>query len=126
MNALRRYIRTRRQELKISQRELAELCDLPLGTLAGIESGRDVTAPRPATLEKLANGLKCSYPLLDGLVRGLDEEALTNLLRWEEDYTYRLFHAVMRSPNIPEAERMILVAKIRTLWQSHGEYEIVP
>lgn len=126
MNALRRYIRSRRQELRLSQRELAAVCALPLGTIAGIESGRDVTAPRPATLEKLAGGLKCSYAWLDGLVRQLDESALERLNRWEQDYTYRLFDAVMSSASIPEGEKMLLVAKIRTLWQTHGEYEIIP
>lgn len=126
MNDLRRYIRSRRQELRMSQRELATLCGLPLGTIAGIESGRDVAAPRPATLEKLALGLKCSYTWLDGLVRQLDQATLDKLNRWEEDYTYRLFDAVMTSSSIPEGERMLLVAKIRTLWQAHGDFEINP
>jgi transcriptional regulator with XRE-family HTH domain len=126
MNPLRRYIRTRRKELNLSQRELANICDLPLGTVAGIESGRDVNAPRPATLEKLAQGLQCSYPWLDGLVRNLEPEALEKMLRWEKDYTYRLFDALMSSSSVPESERMLLVAKVRTLWQTHGDYEVTP
>ncbi|MEB3197307.1 MAG: helix-turn-helix transcriptional regulator [Candidatus Sericytochromatia bacterium] len=123
MSNLKAYIRARRAELGISQRALAELCDLPIGTIAGIESGRDIKAPRPATLQKLANGLKTTYAWLDGLVRELGEAELKASVRWEEDYTYRMFDELMQSPHFPESERMWLVAKLRTLWQSHAAPE---
>lgn len=124
MSQLRAYITARRQELKLSQRDLAALCDLPLGTVAGIESGREVTAPRPATLEKLATGLKTTYSWLDALVRGVPPETLSAMKRWEEDYYYRLFDQVMTHPGVPETERMLLLAKLRTVWQTHGDREI--
>lgn len=124
MNQLRSYITARRKELNLSQRDLAGLCDLPLGTVAGIESGRLVKSPRPATLEKLATGLKTSYFTLDALVRGVEPEAIQKNTRWEEDYYYKLFDALMNSEAIPETERMMFLAKLRTLWQTHGEYEI--
>ena len=124
MNSLRDYITARRRELNLSQRELATLCELPLGTVAGIESGRQVKAPRPATLEKLAQGLKTNYLSLDALVRGVHAEELKKQLRWEEDYYYKLFDAVMTSDAVPEAERMMLLAKLRTLWQTFGDRDI--
>lgn len=124
MNDLRRYITARRKELNLSQRELAQVCNLPLGTVAGIESGRMVKSPRPATLEKLAEGLKTSYLSLDAMVRGVKDETVQKQLRWEEDYYYKVFDAVMSSDSIPETERMMLLAKLRTLWQTHGDHEI--
>jgi transcriptional regulator with XRE-family HTH domain len=124
MNKLRSYISARREELKLSQRQLAALCELPLGTVAGIESGRAVTAPRPATLEKLARGLKTSYAKLDALVRGLDPNEQQAMQRWEEDYYYKMFDQVMTHPGIPETERLLLLAKLRTIWQTHGDHEI--
>lgn len=124
MNQLRQYISARRKELNLSQRELAALCDLPLGTVAGIESGRMVKSPRPATLEKLATGLKTNYFVLDAMVRGLEEPIVKKQLRWEEDYYYKLFDAMMNSDQIPETERMMLLAKLRTLWQTYGDHEI--
>ena len=124
MNQLRTFIASRRKELNLSQRDLASLCDLPLGTVAGIESGRMVKSPRPATLEKLAQGLKTNYFTLDALVRGIEPEAIQQKTRWEEDYYYKLFDALMSSEAIPETERMMFLAKLRTLWQTHGEYEI--
>jgi transcriptional regulator with XRE-family HTH domain len=124
MNDLRQYITARRKELNLSQRELATLCELPLGTVAGIESGRMVKSPRPATLEKLAQGLKTNYFFLDALVRGVEEQTMSKQLRWEEDYYYKLFDAVMNSDRIPETERMMLLAKLRTLWQTYGDFEI--
>lgn len=124
MNQLRNFISSRRKELNLSQRDLASLCDLPLGTVAGIESGRMVKSPRPATLEKLAQGLKTNYFTLDALVRGIEPEAIQQKTRWEEDYYYKLFDALMSSESIPETERMMFLAKLRTLWQTHGEYEI--
>lgn len=123
-NALRRYMIERRREMRLSQRELAIACDLPLGTVAGLESGRLVNAPRPHTLEKLAQGLKTTYESLDALVRGLSGEGMAQRQRWEEDYYYRLFDAFMRSDRIPETEKLMLQAKLRTLWQQHGDYEI--
>ena len=124
MNDLRRYITARRKELNLSQRELAQVCNLPLGTVAGIESGRMVKSPRPSTLEKLAEGLKTSYLSLDAMVRGVKDETVQKQLRWEEDYYYKVFDAVMSSDSIPETERMMLLAKLRTLWQTHGDHEI--
>ena len=124
MNQLRQYITARRKELNLSQRELAALCELPLGTVAGIESGRMVKSPRPATLEKLAVGLKTNYFFLDAMVRGVEEPEVKKQLRWEEDYYYKLFDAVMSSEKVPETERMMLLAKLRTLWQTYGDYEI--
>lgn len=123
-NPLRRYMMERRREMRLSQRELALACDLPLGTVAGLESGRLVSAPRPQTLERLAHGLKTSYEALDALVRGVSSESLAQRHRWEEDYYYRLFDAFMRSDRIPETEKLMLQAKLRTLWQTHGDYEI--
>ena len=124
MNPLRLYLAARRAELRLSQRELASLCELPLGTVAGIESGRQVTAPRPATLEKLAKGLQTNYVSLDALVRGVATTDVQKQLRWEEDYYYRLFDAVMSSERIPDNERMMLLAKLRTTWQTYGDFEI--
>lgn len=124
MNDLRQYITARRKELNLSQRELASLCELPLGTVAGIESGRMVKSPRPATLEKLAQGLKTNYFFLDALVRGVDESAMSKQRKWEEDYYYKVFDAVMSSDRVPEADRMMLQAKLRTLWQTYGDFEI--
>lgn len=124
MNQLRLYITARRKELRLSQRELATICELPLGTVAGIESGRQVKAPRPATLEKLAKGLQTSYVALDALVRNVETTVVQKQLRWEEDYYYKLFDAVMNSERVPENERMMLLAKLRTLWQTHGDFEI--
>ena len=124
MNRLRDYITARRRELNLSQRDLAALCELPLGTVAGIESGRQVKSPRPATLEKLAQGLKTNYLSLDALVRGVESAELKKQLRWEEDYYYKLFDAVMSSDAVPETERMMLLAKLRTLWQTYGDHEI--
>ncbi len=124
INALRDYITARRKELDLSQRDLATLCELPLGTVAGIESGRQVKAPRPATLEKLAKGLKTNYIALDAMVRGIASEDVQKQLRWEEDYYYRLFDAVVTTESIPENERMLLLAKLRTLWQTYGDHEI--
>lgn len=124
MNSLRQYISARRKELNLSQRELASLCELPLGTVAGIESGRQVKSPRPATLEKLAKGLKTNYLSLDAMVRGIASDALNKQLKWEEDYYYRLFDAMMSTDCVPETDRMMLLAKLRMLWQSHGDHEI--
>lgn len=124
MNQLRQYITARRKELGLSQRDLASLCELPLGTVAGIESGRMVKSPRPSTLEKLAAGLKTNYLSLDALVRGVENSDLQKQLRWEEDYYYKLFDAMMNSEKIPETERMMLLAKLRTLWQTYGDHEI--
>ena len=124
MNELRTYIGARRRELGLSQRELASLCDLPLGTVAGIESGRQVKSPRPATLEKLAKGLKTNYLSLDAMVRGVETAELKKQLRWEEDYYYKVFDAVMSSDQVPETERMLMLAKLRTLWQTYGDREI--
>jgi transcriptional regulator with XRE-family HTH domain len=124
MNQLRQYIAARRKELNLSQRELATLSDLPLGTVAGIESGRMVKSPRPATLEKLAIGLKTTYFFLDALVRGVEEPVMKKQLRWEEDYYYKLFDAMMNSDKIPETERMMLLAKLRTMWQTYGDFDI--
>jgi transcriptional regulator with XRE-family HTH domain len=124
LNKLRLYITARRKELNLSQRELAALCDLPLGTVAGIESGRLVQSPRPATLEKLADGLKTNYLTLDALVRGVENTSLQKQLQWEEDYYYKLFDALMNSDKVPETERMMFLAKLRTLWQTYGDYEI--
>lgn len=124
MNQLRSYITARRKELKLSQRDLAALCELPLGTVAGIESGRQVKAPRPATLEKLARGLKTNYVTLDAMVRGVEAGDVQKQLRWEEDYYYKLFDAVMSSDRVPDDDRMLLLAKLRTLWQTFGDFEI--
>ena len=124
MNDLRSYITARRNELNLSQRELAALCELPLGTVAGIESGRMVKSPRPATLEKLAQGLKTNYFFLDALVRGVEQETMNKQLKWEDDYYYKVFDAVMSSDKIPETDRMMLQAKLRTLWQTYGDFEI--
>ena len=124
MNDLRLYIAARRKELKLSQRDLATICELPLGTVAGIESGRQVKSPRPMTLEKLAKGLKTNYMTLDAMVRGVATTDVQKQLRWEEDYYYRLFDAVMNSDRIPDNDRMMLLAKLRTLWQTYGDFEI--
>ncbi|MEB3221573.1 MAG: helix-turn-helix transcriptional regulator [Candidatus Sericytochromatia bacterium] len=124
MSKLRTYITARRQELRLSQRQLAAICELPLGTVAGIESGREVTAPRPATLEKLARGLKTSYARLDAMVRGAEAESLGAMQRWEEDYYYRMFDQVMTNPAVPETERLLLLAKLRTVWQTHGDHDL--
>lgn len=124
MNELRTYIGARRRELGLSQRELASVCDLPLGTVAGIESGRQVKSPRPATLDKLAKGLKTNYLSLDAMIRGVETAELKKQLRWEEDYYYKVFDAVMSSDQVPENERMLLLAKLRTLWQTYGDREI--
>ncbi len=123
-NTLRDYITARRKELSLSQRDLATLCELPLGTVAGIESGREVKAPRPVTLEKLARGLKTNYISLDAMVRGIAGDDVKKQLRWEEDYYYRLFDAVVSSDVVPENERMLFLAKLRTLWQTYGDREI--
>ena len=114
----------RRRELNLSQRELAQIADLPLGTVAALESGRMVSAPRPRTLEKLAIGLKTSYLHLDSLVRGLDPGEIEHQVRWQEEYYYRMFDALMQSDRIPEAEKAMFLAKLRTLWQTHGDREI--
>jgi hypothetical protein len=44
--------------------------------------------------------------------------------RWEEDYYYKMFDQVMTHPAIPETERLLLLAKLRTIWQTHGDHEI--
>jgi transcriptional regulator with XRE-family HTH domain len=124
MGDLRAYIVARRSELNLSQRTLAQLCNLPLGTVAGIESGRMVKAPRPATLEKLAQGLKTDYLFLDALIRGVDQANIQKQLRWSEDFYYKVFDALMNSDKIPETERLMFLAKLRTLWQTYGEHEI--
>jgi transcriptional regulator with XRE-family HTH domain len=124
MTDLRQYITARRKELNLSQRELAAMCDLPLGTVAGIESGRMVKSPRPATLEKLAAGLKTTYFHLDALVRGVEGPAPVAQSKWEDDYYYKVFDAVMSSETVPETERMMILAKLRTLWQTYGDHEI--
>lgn len=124
MNALRDYITARREELHLTQRDLARACDLPLGTVAGIESGRMVKAPRPTTLEKLAVGLKTDYHVLDALVRGVDPGVSNRNSRWEDDYYYKLFDAVMNCSAVPETELLMFQAKLRTLWQTYGDHEI--
>ena len=124
MTSLRAYITARREELRLTQREFAQACDLPLGTVAGIESGRMVKAPRPATLEKLAVGLKTDYQALDALVRGIDLQVPSKNRRWEEDYYYKLFDGVMNCEAVPETERLMFQAKLRTLWQTYGDHEI--
>jgi transcriptional regulator with XRE-family HTH domain len=124
MSDLRVYIGARRRELGLSQRTLAQLCNLPLGTVAGIESGRMVKSPRPATLEKLAQGLKTDYLFLDAMIRGVDQGAIQKQLRWSEDYYYKVFDALMDSDKIPETEKLMFLAKLRTLWQTYGEREI--
>ena len=110
--------------MRISQRELAALCELPLGTVAGIESGRQVAAPRPMTLERLARGLQTNYVTLDAMVRGVETATVQKQLRWEDDYYYKLFDAVMNSQTVPDDERMMLLAKLRTVWQTYGDFEI--
>ena len=119
-NRLRLYIAARRQELRLTQRELATLCELPLGTLSGIESGREVRAPRAHTVEKLAVGLQTTYEHLDALVRGVVVDGVSEVSPWEGDYRYRLFDALMQAPSVPETERLMLIAKMRTLWEMHG------
>jgi hypothetical protein len=58
------------------------------------------------------------------MVRGIEQPVLQKQLRWEEDYYYKLFDAMMNSDQIPETERMMLLAKLRTLWQNYGDHEI--
>ena len=48
-------ISKRRKQLKISQRELAEMCGLPQSTVGRIEAG--IVSPNASTLQKLADAL---------------------------------------------------------------------
>lgn len=123
---LRSFIALRRKELRLTQSALSIASGLPLGTVSGLESGRMVRCPRGVTLEKLARGLQVPYGQLDALARGKawEGEAPSPSLRASsglagEDPVLRMFMEVMGSEAVPEAERLMLQAKIRVLHQRH-------
>lgn len=57
MKLLREFVTRRRNELHLSQQDLARTSGVPAGTIASIEAGRVTRSPRPDTLRRLANGL---------------------------------------------------------------------
>ncbi|MBC7543874.1 MAG: helix-turn-helix transcriptional regulator [Candidatus Sericytochromatia bacterium] len=58
MKLLREFLTRRRNELNLSQQELARISGVPAGTIASIEAGRVTRSPRPDTLRRLADGLQ--------------------------------------------------------------------
>lgn len=58
MKLLREFVTRRRNELHLSQQDLARTSGVPAGTIASIEAGRVTRSPRPDTLRRLANGLE--------------------------------------------------------------------
>jgi transcriptional regulator with XRE-family HTH domain len=58
MKLLREFLTRRRNELNLSQQELARISGVPAGTIASIEAGRVTRSPRPDTLRRLAQGLQ--------------------------------------------------------------------
>jgi transcriptional regulator with XRE-family HTH domain len=58
MKLLREFLTRRRNELNLSQQELARISGVPAGTIASIEAGRVTRSPRPDTLRRLALGLQ--------------------------------------------------------------------
>lgn len=58
MKLLRDFLTRRRNELRLSQQDLARISGVPAGTIASIEAGRVTRSPRPDTLRRLADGLQ--------------------------------------------------------------------
>lgn len=54
------FVSKRREQLRISQAELALQCGLPSGTIASVETGK-AGPPKLQTLRKLAEGLGVDY-----------------------------------------------------------------
>ena len=64
MKLLREFLTRRRNELNLSQQELARTSGVPAGTIASIEAGRVTRSPRPDTLRRLAQGLQVGPDML--------------------------------------------------------------
>ncbi len=71
------FIKTRRLELKFSQRQVALNSDLSNATISRIEGGAVI--PDAATLAKLAKALKLNPSLLFKICGYIDEPATTNI-----------------------------------------------
>jgi transcriptional regulator with XRE-family HTH domain len=60
-------IKTKRQELGISQQELADLAELPKSTIGRVEAG--LTSPKVETLLKISKALGVPF-IIDGTIDG--------------------------------------------------------
>ena len=102
---LREFIARRRNELQLSQQELARLSGVPAGTIASIEAGRVTRSPRPDTLQRLAQGLQVKAVSLLHLSGYLPAEAdtrvdsldLTGLDTAARERLLSLYHELRRS-----------------------------
>lgn len=70
LEELRTFVVSRREELKLTQEELARASGVPRSTIASIESGVVTRAPRIDTLALLAKGLRVEPSVLIDLALG--------------------------------------------------------
>src|SRR4051794_19317970 len=78
MKLLREFLTRRRNELSLSQQELARISGVPAGTIASIEAGRVTRSPRPDTLRRLALGLQVGPEVLLRMSGYLPEDLVSN------------------------------------------------
>lgn len=112
MENLRRYIVARREELNISQEELARRSGLPRPTIGAIESGRVDNSPRIDTLDKLAKGLNVPFERLALIARGFDPDKPKSGPEWTNEDVQRLVEVTLMLP--PERQKELIdFAKFR-------------
>lgn len=68
--SLREYLIARREELGLTQEQLAKSSGVPRGTIAALEVGQVTGAPRVDTLAKLAKALRVDLESLVAITMG--------------------------------------------------------
>lgn len=76
MEKLREFIIQRRNELRLSQVDLAERAGMSSATIAAIEAGRVTRQPRLDTLAKIEKGLSLPIGTLERILKGGPEKPL--------------------------------------------------
>jgi transcriptional regulator with XRE-family HTH domain len=79
IDKLREYLIARRDDLRLTQEELAKRSGVPRGTIAALEVGQVTKSPRGDTLEKLAKGLEVDVDTLLRIARGEEPKQVASV-----------------------------------------------